>query len=355
MIYVHIPFCRSFCTYCDFYSEIASDEDFERYADAVCREIAGRKEEITDEVNTLYIGGGTPSVPPLSVLKKIVSSISKGPYQEFTIEVNPEDIIEKGPGYVEGLRDLGANRISMGVQSFDDRILRWMNRRHNAERAEEAFHMLREGGFDNISIDLIFGFSMLTEKLWEDTIEKALGLAPEHISCYQLSIEEGSHLASLFSKGLFKEASQEYCSFQYNLLCKRLREAGYHHYEISNFSLPGKEALHNSAYWRRVPYVGFGPGAHSFDGRVRRWNSESIFGYTFEEEVLSAEDIRVEKLMLGLRTDRGLTEDFLHENCSPESLDNLVSGGMLVSCGEGRLRIGEDYFFVADNVIRELI
>ena len=248
MIYVHVPFCRSFCTYCDFYSEIASDEDFGRYADRVCREIAERKEEITDEVNTLYIGGGTPSVPPLSVLEKIVSAIGKGPYEEFTIEVNPEDIVEKGPSYVEGLRALGANRISMGVQSFDDRILRWMNRRHNAERAEEAFHLLREGGFDNISIDLIFGFPMLAEKLWEETIERALGLSPEHISCYQLSIEEGSHLASLAAKGLFKEASQEYSSLQYYTLCEKLHEAGYHHYEISNFALPGKEAVHNSAY-----------------------------------------------------------------------------------------------------------
>lgn len=355
MIYVHVPFCRSFCTYCDFYSEIASDEDFERYADYISNEIAERREEITGEVNTLYIGGGTPSVPPLYVLRKIVSAIGLGPYEEFTVEVNPEDIVEKGPSYIEGLRDLGANRISMGVQSFDDRILRWMNRRHNSSRAEEAFWMLREGGFENISIDLIFGFPLLTGKLWEETIKRALDLAPEHISCYQLSIEEGSHLSTLASKGLFKEASQEYSSLQYDFLCEKLREAGYHHYEISNFALPGKEAIHNSAYWRRVPYVGFGPGAHSFDGHHRRWNGESIYGYTFEEEVLTDEDVKVEQLMLGLRTDKGLTEDFLHENCRSEIIDELMSKGVLIPSRPGRLRLGEDYFFVSDNIIRELL
>ena len=355
MIYVHVPFCRSFCTYCDFYSEIASDEAFEQFADEVCREIEERRKEITDEVNTLYIGGGTPSVPPLSVLGKIVSAIGRGPYDEFTVEVNPEDIVEKGPSYVEGLRTLGINRISMGIQSFDDRILRWMNRRHNSARAEEAFHLLREGGFDNISIDLIFGFPLLTERLWKKTIEKALDLSPEHISCYQLSIEEGSHLAILASKGLFKEASEEDSRRQYDTLCKALSGAGYYHYEISNFALPGKEAIHNSAYWRRVPYVGFGPGAHSFDGHIRRWNSESILGYTHGEEVLTDEDIRVELIMLGLRTSRGIKEEYLRANCDKDALQTLVSKKVLVPSEEGRLRIGEDYFFVLDSILAELI
>ena len=283
MIYVHIPFCRSFCTYCDFYSEVAAkcrraedrsrqEELFAQFSDALGREISQRKAEITDWFNTLYIGGGTPSVLPLSVYASLIENLAhegiRAPFEEFTFEVNPEDIVEKGETYVTGLMNLGVNRFSMGVQSFDDGILKWMNRRHDAETAVKAYRILEDAGADNISIDLIFGLPQLSDSMWEDTLNKALeisgkGELPRHISSYQLSVEPGSALARLVNRGVWSEASDELCTRQYQTLCEVLGEAGYHHYEISNFAQPGFEAKHNSAYWAHVPYVGLGPGAHS--------------------------------------------------------------------------------------------
>ncbi len=477
MIYIHVPFCGSFCTYCDFYSEICrSSKAFNEYADAVLSEISDRQKELSknmsaqDAVNTLYIGGGTPSVLPLDVLARIVKAIASpgtlrrlvsivepqarrptvgisekipvsavagpvspvteplpsvtepvspvteplssvtepvevtAPFEEFTIEVNPEDIVEKGHEYVRGLIALGVNRISMGVQSFDDGVLRWMNRRHDARRAVEAFRILRGCGVRNISIDLIFGLSQLTDKIWKDTLEKALELAPEHISAYQLSIEEGSALAKMVADGRYVEATDEQCRRQYDILCQTLKRAGYHHYEISNFAKPGFEAVHNSAYWRRVPYIGLGPGAHSLTGNVRSWNSQELphritdkhphkatynnrsnlppenllcaqtgnsgmnpsktplsdyqdgglTTYSRSSETLSPEDIRVERLMLSLRTDKGLEATELYSLADRTVIGSLLSEGALEASGT-RIRIPEDRFFTSDEILRELI
>ena len=395
MIYLHVPFCGSFCTYCDFYSEICrSTQVFNEYADAVIAEIRDRQKELEmnmsahDAVNTLYIGGGTPSVLPLDVLARIVSAVTEpvevtSPFEEFTVEVNPEDIVEKGSEYVRGLLALGVNRISMGVQSFDDGILRWMNRRHDAARAVEAFRILRGSGVRNISIDLIFGLSQLTDEIWKDTIEKALELAPEHISAYQLSIEEGSALAKMVADGRYVEATDEQCRRLYDILCQSLRLAGYHHYEISNFAKPGFEAVHNSAYWRRVPYVGLGPGAHSLSGNVRSWNSQKLphrqpgealscnphlptcqtsdrnpsgmlVTYSRNFETLSPEDIRVERIMLSLRTDKGLETTELYSLADRTVIDTLLSEDALELHGT-RIRIPEDRLFTSDEIIRELI
>ena len=395
MIYLHVPFCGSFCTYCDFYSEICrSAQAFNEYADAVIAEIRDRRKELEmnmsaqDAVNTLYIGGGTPSVLPLDVLARIVSAVTEpvevtSPFEEFTVEVNPEDIVEKGSEYVRGLLALGVNRISMGVQSFDDGILRWMNRRHDAARAVEAFRILRGSGVRNISIDLIFGLSQLAAEIWKDTIEKALELAPEHISAYQLSIEEGSALAKMVADGRYVEATDEQCRRQYDILCQSLRLAGYHHYEISNFAKSGFEAVHNSAYWRRVPYVGLGPGAHSLSGNVRSWNSQELphrqpgealscnphlptcqisdrnpsgmlVTYSRNFETLSPEDIRVEKIMLSLRTDKGLEATELYSLADRAVIETLLSEGALERQG-GSIRIPEDRLFTSDEIIRELI
>ena len=358
MIYIHVPFCRSFCTYCDFYSEIASDKMYKQYGDDLCREIRQRKDEIDDSLKTLYFGGGTPSVLPLSVLSRILITLEEtghgGPYTEFTLEVNPEDLVEKGPGYLASLRSLGVNRISMGVQSFDDELLRWMNRRHDAARAETAFRMAREAGFGNISLDLIFGLPQLTDTGWEETVDRALALRPEHISCYQLTVEGESALAQMVADGRFTEASDEQCRCQYDSLCRKMSAAGYHHYEISNFALPGFEAVHNSGYWARRPYVGFGPAAHSFDGSSRSWNSSSLQGWKRTREDLTEEDARVETIMLALRTARGIEAGLLHENCSMHHIGRLVREGALVSDGM-RYRIPEERFFVSDEIIRELV
>lgn len=378
MIYLHVPFCGSFCTYCDFYSEICrSTQVFNEYADAVIAEIRDRQKELEmnmsarDAVNTLYIGGGTPSVLPLDVLARIVSAVTEPvevtaptlPFEEFTVEVNPEDIVEKGCEYVRGLLALGVNRISMGVQSFDDGILRWMNRRHDAARAVDAFRILRGSGVRNISIDLIFGLSQLTDEIWKDTIEKALELAPEHISAYQLSIEEGSALAKMVADGRYVEASDEQCRRQYDILCRCLGRSGYHHYEISNFAKPGFEAIHNSAYWHRAPYIGLGPGAHSLTGNIRSWNSQelphrtsdvNLTLYSRNSEVLSPEDIRVERIMLSLRTDKGLETTELYSLTDRAVIDALLDEGALESHGDS-IRIPEDHLFTSDEIIRELI
>ena len=327
MIYIHIPFCKSFCTYCDFYSEICSQKVQKLFVDELCKEIGERRAEIksTLGLNTLYIGGGTPSVLEPELLKRIVDTLGYGPYREFTVEVNPDDIT---PEYARFLKWLGVNRVSMGVQSFNDDVLRWMNRRHNAQGAVEAFRHLREAGFDNISIDLIFGISSLSREVWEDTLKKAIELRPEDISAYQLTVEEGSNLDELISKGLYQEASDEQCAEQYNVLCSMLRSAGFNHYEISNFAVPGKEAVHNQAYWRRLPYAGLGPGAHSLTGEdTRSWNTSEISGWKREYEHLTPEQIREERLMLGLRTAAG------------------VDG----------MRIPESDWFISDSIIEGLI
>ena len=361
MIYVHVPFCKSFCTYCGFYSEVCKGTaQIADYVDEVCREISSRAAEIaaTASVNTLYIGGGTPSVLPLSSLTRILLTLEEvghgGPYEEFTIEVNPEDLVEKGLPYVESLRKLGVNRISIGMQSLNDELLHWMNRRHNAEGALKAFHLAREAGFENISVDLIFGLSNLSDAVWEDTIRQVLELGPEHISCYQLTVEGDNVLAMRLEAGEYEEAPEEVCARQYQILCERLTWAGYEHYEISNFARPGFQAVHNGGYWARRPYVGLGPSAHSFSGKGRSWNSEELTGYKLTREELSVEDEKVETLMLALRTARGADAEFLEANCLKEDIDRLMSQGALQKTGR-RYRIPEDHFFVSDEIIRELI
>ena len=393
MIYVHIPFCRSFCTYCDFYSEVAAkcrgaenerkqEELFGQYADALVAEVKARGQEITDDANTLYIGGGTPSVLPLYVFERLLEALREcghgGPYDEFTVEVNPEDIVDKGEDYVRGLLDLGVNRISMGVQSFDDGILKFMNRRHSAAVAREAYAILENAGVRNISVDLIFGLPQLSDNQWKDTLKDVLeispsGRRPQHISAYQLSVEPGSMLARLVEKGRFEEASDELCERQYSMLCEALVRAGYHHYEISNFAQPGYEAVHNSAYWKHIPYVGFGPGAHSFSDMsrcqcntlvkrpLRQWNRPDLQAYIAdplsvqEYEELDDEQLILEKIMLALRTSEGINAAFLEEYCDPQALARAIEGGSLVRLAGGRIRIPESRFFVSDSIIADIV
>lgn len=423
MIYVHIPFCKSFCTYCGFYSETSACYD--RYVEALLGEIDSRKSEfdVTMDVNTLYIGGGTPSVMPLPMLCRVVEALKDESgsrnFDEFTVELNPEDVIQRGEAYAEALLGMGVTRASMGVQSFDDAVLRWMNRRHDAETAVRAYRILEKSGFRNISIDLIFGLPelgpdsqpkhsvslsghfpghrgkdgyvpLLDERLWRETILRALdisasGMLPSHISAYQLSVEPDSALDGMIADGRCREASEESCARQYEILCEELSAAGYHHYEISNFALPGMEARHNSAYWRHVPYVGLGPGAHSLsilpDGhRCRSWNSPDLKLYleTFAplvqrdtgcsgQETLSPVQLGIENVMLGLRTSRGCPLSELVSACDRARLDSAISSGHLVpvpgsselSCLEDGAaqyyRIPEKYFFISDGIISELL
>ena len=334
-------------------------------------------------MNTLYIGGGTPSVLPLAVFERLLDTLKScghgSPYDEFTVEVNPEDIVEKGQEYVEGLIRLGVTRISMGVQSFDDGILRFMNRRHSAQTARRAYSILEAAGVRNISIDLIFGLPQLSDSQWQETLDMALNISssghlPQHISSYQLSVEPGSMLADLVRRGEWEEASEELCERQYQMLCNALGNVGYHHYEISNFALPGYEARHNSAYWRHVPYVGFGPGAHSFvsaaafdEGRaslcvgIRQWNEADLKKYIADpvgvqdREILTEEQLVLEKVMLSLRTSEGISESYLREHCDPHELSRAFSAGNLVHTADGKVRIPENRFFVSDSIIADLV
>ena len=385
---------------------------FGRFADALVQEIRLRADEISDETNTLYIGGGTPSVLPLYVYERLLEALKQtghgGPYEEFTVEVNPEDIVDRGEAYVDGLLRLGVNRISMGVQSFDDGVLRFMNRRHDADTARKAYAILENAGVRNISIDLIFGLSQLSDVQWQDTLDKALSISssgrlPRHISSYQLSVEPGSMLEKLVERGKWEEASEELCQRQYGMLCEALKKAGYHHYEISNFALPGFEARHNSAYWRHVPYAGFGPGAHSFAihsrtlcapaapshkwapppirgwqnatsahqasgaestmtySYIRTWNEADLNRYLEDptgrqgREVLTEEQVVMERIMLSLRTSGGIHEPYLHEHCDPEGLARAFASGSLIRLDDGMVRIPEDRFFVSDSIISLLV
>ena len=376
---------------------------FGEFAHALAAEALSRAEEIRDDVNTLYIGGGTPSVLPLSAFRQLtdtISGLSKSLFDEFTVEVNPEDIVEKGHAYVEGLLELGVNRISMGVQSFDDSVLKFMNRRHSAAEAVRAYAILEEAGVRNISIDLIFGLPQLSIAQWRETLDRALsissrGVLPQHISSYQLSVEPGSMLARMVEKGRWTEASEDVCQQQYAILCDTLSAAGYNHYEISNFARPGFEAIHNSAYWRHVPYVGLGPGAHSFmsgQSSVRVWNLPNLHAYldawrqgdfssVREGESLSSDQLVLEHLMLGLRTSNGLPATYLRSHCDPAALSLAISLGHLVPTQPSQsssslpqnciqtvdgfrpadiqddtfLRIPERHFFISDSIISDLV
>ena len=371
MIYIHIPFCGSFCTYCDFYSEVAGGRSYDSFVSSLCREIEAGKENIDKETNTLYIGGGTPSVLPLSAFYAIRELLGRD-FSEYTVEVNPEGIVTKGRDYVRGLLDAGVNRVSMGVQSFDDGMLKWMNRRHDSGAALEAYDILRDAGVGNISIDLIFGIAHLDDSLWRRTVAKALALKPQHISAYQLSVEPESVLAGMVRSGKYSEAEESQCRRQYDILCSMLSDAGYRHYEISNFSIPGYEAKHNSAYWRHVPYRGFGPGAHSLDivdGKyVRSWNIPDLKKYIAyygtgdlsdirQSEKLTPEQIAIEKIMLGLRTDGGVSHSILDKVSGIVRLETLLKKGMLVPVpgNPSFFRIPENCFFISDNIIADLI
>ena len=374
MIYLHVPFCRTFCVYCGFYSEIpcAGRDDYGAYAKAVLREIGQRNLSAARQgPKTLYIGGGTPSVLPLSVLEDILHGLETAgvdtAFDEFTVEVNPDDVVRRGRPYIEGLLALGVNRISMGIQSFDDGILRWMNRRHDAAAAVRAYSLLREAGVHNISVDLIFGISHLSDGTWRRTIGRTLSLPggrPEHISAYQLSVEEGSALMKMVEAGRYSEAAEDSCARQYDMLCSILKSEGYEHYEISNFALPGRRAVHNSAYWSGASYIGLGPAAHSYDAgsKVRSWNPESLEEYTGTEDFLQSAgkerltggQVLMEKIMLSLRTSDGILCSDLEEAVGPDTVDEMTANGNLQRQGS-RLRIPEDRFFVSDSIISDVV
>lgn len=371
-LYLHIPFCKQRCRYCAFYSTTLHSKRDE-YTDALCRELHLRKAYIKGErIGTIYLGGGTPSLLNGEQIGKILTAIRSNytiaPDAEITIECNPDDLT---PAYLAMLKANGFNRISMGVQSLDDTQLQRLGRRHTAQKAKEAFSAARTAGFSNISIDLMFALPSSTSSEWLHTLQCAIALQPEHISAYNLTYEEGTPLYRALQAGEITEASEEENVQQFNTLIDELKNAGYRHYEISNFALPGYESRHNSSYWNNTPYLGCGAGAHSFDGTSRGWNISDINKYikgiengtdVFEVERLTNEERYNDTVLTRLRTADGLPVALVREmhgeplyNYMMRAARKEIAADNLRETPDGRLVLTEKGIFVSDAVIRELI
>ena len=321
-LYIHIPFCRSRCSYCDFATGIYQGDLAERYVTAVVEEIAGSA-NIGSSVDTIYFGGGTPSLLTPAQLDRILSALHKHfevqPDTEVTLEMNPGTVT---PAQLRAFRQLGLNRASFGAQTFDDAELAKLGRSHTSVETLETFHNLRAAGFDNVSFDLIAGLPGQTLAHWQKNVDRALALDPEHLSFYLLEVHSGTPLADHIRRGLQPWLDDDLAAEMYEWMLERAVEAGYEHYEISNLCKPGFSSRHNTKYWTGAAYYGFGCSAHSFDGPSvdkgpRRWsNQRDVLRYVeaveqraspiVEQQELSDGDLRAEALFLGMRMMRGV-------------------------------------------------
>ncbi len=320
MLYLHLPYCRRKCSYCAFYSRPRATVD-DRYLTALCHEIAHRCLELSTAtphaLRTIYLGGGTPSLLSSAQLQRLQHCIAQhfdlSQLEEATLECNPESL---SADYLHELKALGLiNRLSIGVQSFDDATLLRTNRLHNGTQARHAIAAARHAGFDNLSIDLIYGLPGQSPELWQQDLETVTALQLEHLSCYSLTVEPDSMLQQQIERGIVPPPDEDTSLQQYDMLLQWARREGYEQYEISNFCRPGRQSRHNSRYWQRTPYLGCGAAAHSFDGRHRRWNPADIElyikenGLCYQEETLSHTDQYNETIMLGLRTTAGIAKE----------------------------------------------
>lgn len=404
-IYVHIPFCKSRCKYCDFYSTTGGEErknqsnlntpnnpgipsKQEAYIEAVCREMELRKEFLQGEpVKTLYFGGGTPSQLSPALLGRMVRKAEQtfgfNTLDELTIEANPDDLSQE---WIDRLKDAlpqYALRISMGIQTFDDSLLQLLGRRHTAQEAIEAVHRLQGNGITEISIDLMYGLPSNRnhgnyrnygsyEEVWEKDLKQAIELGVPHISAYHLSYEEGTPLYRMRERGEIYEVDEEESLACFRLLRHTLLEAGYRHYEISNFALSGHEARHNSSYWNGIPYLGLGPGAHSYDGTHRTWNHPNLEGYLrgihgndtnviSSGETLSDKERYNEYIMTRLRTARGISPQEIgilfgeeRERYCRTRAQTYLKNHRLCETADGRWALTEEGIFVSDAIIADL-
>ena len=318
-LYIHIPFCRSRCSYCDFATGIYERPLAERYVKALVKEIEAWDEVSPRPVDTIYFGGGTPSLlSPAQVgaiLETVQSRFEVESGAEVTMEMNPRTVT---PESVAEFRRLGINRASFGAQTFDDRELARLGRSHTTEDTTNTFQLLRDAGFDNVSFDLIAGLPGQTVSGWQYNLDRALALRPEHLSFYLLEVHEGTPLAEHIRKGIQPHPDDELAAEMYELMLERANASGYEHYEISNLCLPGYESRHNTKYWIGAPYYGFGCSAHSFDGKDRRWSNErDVARYVelieqqenpiVEQVKLTPDEVRAEAVFLGMRMMRGVS------------------------------------------------
>ncbi len=370
-IYIHIPFCKTRCAYCDFYSTTQTSLR-ERYIQALCRELELRNGYLQGHhVHTVYFGGGTPSQLRPTDLERIFGLIYKvyGLEQctEITLEANPDDLTDD---YVAALARLPFNRVSMGIQTFHDPTLRLLNRRHTAAQAVAAVNRLRRAGIRNISIDLIYGLPGETQERWEADLRQALSLDVEHISAYLLTYEEGTPLYRMKQQGQVQEADEDSCLCFFTTLMDTLAANGYEHYEISNFCKPGFHSRHNSSYWQGTPYLGCGPSAHSYNGQTRSWNTPSIDRYlagidsgqpASDTERLSLHTRYNEYIMTRLRTRQGaslntLRQDFgqsLTDYCLHAAAQHLAANRLETT--NGYLRLTRQGIFVSDDILSDLM
>lgn len=370
-LYIHVPFCARRCIYCDFYSN--TDRSLiEPYIQALLHEMELRADYLNGEtIETIYLGGGTPSLLRETDLTRLFEKIDKlfglGNANEITIEANPDDL---HPDYVAQLRHLPINRISMGIQSFHDDDLKLLNRRHTAQEAIEAVGRCLRTGLDNISIDLIYGLPGQTPERWAKNLDTAISLGVPHLSAYHLTYEKGTQLDRLRETGLIRPVDEETSLTLFGQLIDRLNEAGYEHYEISNFARPGRYSRHNSAYWQGIPYMGLGPSAHSYNKVSRQWNIASIGQYIqairrdqlpFEREQLTPRDRYDDYIVTRTRTRWGLDPSEILEQFGPTYHDYFMrqaikaeKGGMLEK-HEGKFRLTRAGIFVSDSVMVDLL
>lgn len=314
-IYIHIPFCKSKCAYCNFYS-LASQSKIDDYVEALKKEIVARKDYLHGETaETIYFGGGTPSLLSIKHLEEIFETL----YKNFNIIANPEITLEVNPDTVDkekifSLKKLGINRISVGIQSFNDEDLKYLDRRHDSRHALQVIDDLKNVGFDKLTLDLIYGIPTLTEESWNRNLDIFFMTGISHLSAYALTIEPKTILGQKIEKGILRDVDEDATIRHYEILTERTKENGFEHYEISNFAKPGFRSRHNSIYWNDVKYLGLGTSAHSYDGDSRQWNISNLTKYIqlagnsddyFEKEILSKEDKFNEYVMTSLRTSWG--------------------------------------------------
>ena len=368
-LYIHIPFCKQACHYCDFHFS-TNLQLMETMMDSILVELKLRKDYLKGEaVDTVYFGGGTPSLVPAEYLGKILDQIAQlfpGRKQEVTLEANPDDL---NPQALANWKSLGIDRLSLGIQSFQDQILKAYNRAHNSKEATQAIQLARAAGFEKFSIDLIYGYPHSDHRLWQLDLEEALRLDPGHLSAYSLTIEPKTTFGNWTGKGKFSPAEDEFVAQQFEWLQEQCDKAGYLQYEISNFSRPNQAAIHNSNYWKRSPYLGIGPSAHSFDGSSRGFNPSSNASYTkalsagslpFVLEQLTPTESINEEILTGLRTQWGLDTGSLAERYHLDILEikkgpisKLTELGMIHTLGK-TLTLTRKGQLLADSIASDI-
>lgn len=372
MIYLHVPFCARRCIYCDFYSTTLSEEVRKQYVKAAQRELKERVSYLpSSHIRTIYLGGGTPSQLSTEEIASLLDCIrayyNVASDAEITLECNPDDITQ---AFAQTIKEIGINRVSLGVQSFDDEILHLLNRRHDAREAEEAVKTLYENGLNNISIDLIYGLPRQDVASFSTDLSKAFSLPIKHLSSYALSVEKGTALAKRIEEKALEVASEETFVKEYTLLMEQAEKHGFIHYEISNFALQGFESKHNSGYWDGTPYLGIGPGAHSFDGTDRRYNLPQLLDYIqqseqgifpHQTELLKDYERYNEWIFTSLRTSKGLSLLHTERRYGHEGLNYLlknaqphISSGRIIK-EDNHLKIARDSIMVSDDIICDLM